>query len=71
MLPAALIGIHFHSPMVLNVKNRAHAKCFESAEEGLGPQVGSAESILLYYEKTGQLVTRRSVFPSRREEENG
>ena len=31
MLPAALIGIHFHFPMVLNVKNRAHAKCFEFA----------------------------------------
>lgn len=39
MLPAALIGIHFHFHMVLNVKNRAHAKCFEFAQEGLGPRV--------------------------------
>lgn len=61
VLPAALIGIHFHFPVVLNVKNRAHAKCFEFAEEGLGPQVGSVESILLYYEQMGQPVTRRSV----------
>lgn len=61
VLPAALIGIHFHFPVVLNVKNRAHAKCFEFAEEGLGPQVGSVESILLYYEEPGQPVTRRPV----------
>lgn len=51
MLPAALIGIHFHFHMVLNVKNRAHAKCFEFAEEGLSPRVRQVESILVYYEK--------------------
>lgn len=51
MLPAALIGIHFHFHMVLNVKNRAHAKCFEFAQEGLSPWVRQVESILVYYEK--------------------
>lgn len=51
MLPAALIGIHFHFHMVLNVKNRAHAKCFEFAQEGLSPRVRQVESILVYYEK--------------------
>lgn len=51
MLPAALIGIHFHFHMVLNVKNRANAKCFEFAQEGLAPRVREVESILVYYEK--------------------
>lgn len=37
--------------MVLNVKNRARAKCFEIAQEGLGPWVTQVESILVYYEK--------------------
>lgn len=51
MLPAALIGVHFNFHMVLNVKNRAHAKCFEFVQEGLSPWVRQVESILVYYEK--------------------
>lgn len=51
MLRAALIGIHFHFHMVLNVKNRAHTKCFEFAQEGLSRRVRQVESILVYYEK--------------------
>lgn len=51
MLGTALIGIHFHFHMVLNVKNRARTKCFEFAREGLSRWVRQVESILVYYEK--------------------
>lgn len=61
MLPAALIGIHFHFHMVLNVKNRAHAKCFEFAQER--PQSPGHAGLKAYWfiMKRRHAVTRRPV----------
>lgn len=72
MLPAALIGIHFHFHMVLNVKNRAHAKCFEFAQER--PQSPGHAGLKAYWfiMKRRHAVTRRSVaevLPSEKEKE--